>query len=154
MNTEQLLMLFAVIERAALLFMALYSLTYIRLFKKIFTTKNRNTTELTALTLLFTFFAIFSTYTGVNVDGSLVNVRITSIVAGGILFGPWIGIPVGVISGVHRYLIDLNGPSSIPCLITSVIAGIIASWIHLNANQSNYAKYGLAAIRPDRRRRG
>lgn len=145
MNTEQLLMLFAVIERAALLFMALYSLTYIRLFKKIFTKKNRNTTELTALTLLFTFFAIFSTYTGVNVDGSLVNVRITSIVAGGILFGPWIGIPVGVISGVHRYLIDLNGPSSIPCLITSVIAGIIASWIHLNANQSNYAKYGLAA---------
>ncbi|MGT0150632.1 LytS/YhcK type 5TM receptor domain-containing protein [Vibrio metschnikovii] len=49
---------------------------------------DRRPAETTLLAALFIGFALFSTYTGVNVDGSLVNVRIIAIVAGGILFGP------------------------------------------------------------------
>ncbi|GAD79774.1 sensor histidine kinase [Vibrio ezurae] len=143
MYTEQFGMLLAVVERASLLLMALYFLTHTHIFQTIITKQSRSSVELTILTLFFTLFAIFSTYTGVNVEGSLVNVRIISIVSGGILFGPWVGIPVGLISGVHRYLIDLNGPSSIPCLITSVSAGLLASWVHVRANYANYAKYGV-----------
>ncbi|CAM4177811.1 LytS/YhcK type 5TM receptor domain-containing protein [Vibrio neonatus] len=143
MYIEQLMMLLAVVERASLLLMALYFLTHTQIFQAIITKQSRSSMELTILTLFFTLFAIFSTYTGVNVEGSLVNVRIISIVSGGILFGPWVGIPVGLISGVHRYLIDLNGPSSIPCLITSVFAGLLASWVHIRANYAHYAKYGV-----------
>ncbi|GAD89208.1 putative two-component histidine kinase [Vibrio halioticoli NBRC 102217] len=143
MYIEQLMMLLAVVERASLLLMALYFLTHTQIFQAIITKQSRSSMELTILTLFFTLFAIFSTYTGVNVEGSLVNVRIISIVSGGILFGPWVGIPVGLISGVHRYLIDLNGPSSIPCLITSVTAGLLASWVHIRANYAHYAKYGV-----------
>lgn len=143
MYSEQLMMFLAMVERASLLLMALYFLTHMRVFQTIIAKQSRSGLELTVLTLFFTLFAIFSTYTGVYVEGSLVNVRIISIVSGGILFGPWVGIPVGLISGFHRYLIDLNGPSSIPCLITSVLAGIAASWIHLRASYSNFAKYGL-----------
>ncbi|WP_261818091.1 LytS/YhcK type 5TM receptor domain-containing protein [Vibrio gallicus] len=137
------MMLLAMVERASLLLMALYFVTHMKIFQTIITKQSRSTLELTVLALFFTVFAIFSTYTGVHVEGSLVNVRIISIVSGGVLFGPWIGIPVGLISGVHRYLIDLNGPSSIPCLITSILAGILASVVHIRANYSNYAKYGF-----------
>ncbi|GAM77896.1 autolysis histidine kinase lytS [Vibrio ishigakensis] len=143
MYLDQLMMFLAMVERAALLLMALYFLTHMRMFQTIIAKQSRSSIELTVLTLFFTLFAIFSTYTGVHVEGSLVNVRIISIVSGGILFGPWVGIPVGLISGIHRYLIDLNGPSSIPCLITSVLAGLLASWVHIRANYSNYAKYGF-----------
>ncbi|MFA0079812.1 LytS/YhcK type 5TM receptor domain-containing protein [Vibrio artabrorum] len=143
MLSNQLMMLLAMVERASLLLMALYFLTHMKVFQTLIAKQSRNTLERTILTLFFTAFAIFSTYTGVHVEGSLVNVRIISIVSGGVLFGPWVGIPVGLISGIHRYLIDLNGPSSIPCLISSVLAGILASWVYLRANYANYAKYGF-----------
>ncbi len=50
--------------------------------------------------------------------------------AGGILFGPWVGITTGVIAGLHRFLIDIHGVTSVPCLMTSIIAGIVAGAIH------------------------
>ncbi|WP_261875198.1 LytS/YhcK type 5TM receptor domain-containing protein [Vibrio rarus] len=137
------MMLLAMVERAALLLMALYFLTHMKVFQTIIAKQSRSTLKLTVLALFFTFFAIFNTYTGVYVEGSLVNARVISIVSGGVLFGPWVGITAGIISGVHRYLIDINGPSSIPCLITSVLAGLFASWVHLRANYANYAKYGV-----------
>lgn len=59
--------------------------------------------------MIFSLFAIFGTYSGINVEGSLVNVRIIAIVSGGILFGPWVGLITGIISGVHRFLIDIGG---------------------------------------------
>ncbi len=80
-----------------------------------------------------------------NVDGSLVNVRIIAIVAGGILFGPWVGITAGVISGVHRYLIDIDGPTSQACLIASIIAGCLSALIHYRADKKHYARYGILA---------
>ncbi len=39
---------------------------------------------------------LFSTWSGVPVEGSLVNVRIIAVMSGGILFGPWVGIITGV----------------------------------------------------------
>ncbi len=40
--------------------------------------------------------------------GSIVNTRIISIVSGGILFGPMVGITAGVFSGIHRYFMDIG----------------------------------------------
>lgn len=97
------------------------------------------------ISLLFILFAVFSTYTGVKVDGSLVNVRIIAVISGGIIFGPWIGIPAGIIAGIHRYLIDIDGPTSVACLITSVIAGLLATWIHKKCAPKHYAKLGILA---------
>lgn len=55
--------------------------------------------KLAIVTVIFSLFAIFGTYSGINVEGSLVNVRIIAIMAGGILFGPWVGLITGIISG-------------------------------------------------------
>ena len=70
------------------------------------------------------------TYLGINVDGSLVNIRTITIVSGGILFGPVVGITTGIVAGIHRFLIDINGVTSLPCLITSIVAGITSGYIN------------------------
>jgi two-component system LytT family sensor kinase len=128
--TEEYSMLLAVFERAALMLMALFFLTRIRPFQYLLRQRNHKPIELASLSLLFCLFAVLSTYTGVPVDGSLVNVRITAILSGGILFGPWVGIVAGVVSGLHRYLIDMHGYTSVPCLISSTAAGLLATLIH------------------------
>lgn len=143
MYTDQLMMLLAVFERAALLLMTLFLLTRTHLFQKIVIKPRRRASETAIVSLLFIFFAVFSTYTGVNVSGSLVNVRIIAITAGGILFGPWVGIPAGLVSGINRYLIDIHGPTSLACLTTSVIAGLFATLIHLRCDKNQYAKWGI-----------
>lgn len=128
-------MLLAVFERAALMLMALFFLTRTRPFQHLLRKQDHSPAELAAVSLLFCLFAVFSTYTGIPVDGSLVNVRIIAILSGGILFGPWVGIPAGIVSGLHRYLIDINGYTSLPCLISSVCAGLLATWIHCRADR-------------------
>ncbi|HIF9108162.1 TPA: LytS/YhcK type 5TM receptor domain-containing protein [Photobacterium damselae] len=139
------MMLLAVFERAALMLMALFLLTRTPLFQDIVKKKHRRPIETAMISLLFILFAVFSTYTGVKVDGSLVNVRIIAVISGGIIFGPWIGIPAGIIAGIHRYLIDIEGPTSVACLITSVIAGLLATWIHKKCAPKHYAKLGILA---------
>nr|WP_290124308.1 sensor histidine kinase [Paenibacillus riograndensis] len=126
-NLTILLQLF---ERAALLLMCLFVLTRVPRFKEIFVQGAYAPQELAMVTVIFSLFAIFGTYTGINVEGSLVNVRIIAIVAGGILFGPWVGLITGVISGVHRFLIDIGGITSVPCLITSIAAGMVSGVIY------------------------
>jgi len=142
---EQFTMLLAVFERAALMLMALFLLTRTQLFQQIVIKHHRTPRETALILVLFVFFAVFSTYTGIDVYGSVVNVRIIAIICGGILFGPWVGISAGVISGIHRYWIDIAGPTSMACLITSTLAGVLATWIHLRSDKKNYAKYGIAA---------
>jgi len=142
---QQFTMLLAVFERAALMLMALFLLTRTPLFQQIFIKHARTPKENALILMLFVFFAVFSTYTGIDVYGSVVNVRIIAIICGGILFGPWVGIATGFISGIHRYWIDIDGPTSLACLITSILAGLLATWIHQNCDKKNYAKYGIAA---------
>lgn len=124
-------MLLAVFDRAALMLICLFFITRTRHFRQLLQKEEHSRQELAAVTAIFSLFALFSTWTGVNVDGSLLNVRTIAIMSGGILFGPWVGIATGVIAGTHRFLIDIHGVTSVPCLITSITAGIISGWINL-----------------------
>lgn len=90
-------------------------------------------------------FALFSTWSGVPVEGSLVNVRIIAVMSGGILFGPWVGIITGVIAGIHRYLIDIGGVTAVPCLITSIIAGVLSGWINRKIPKQKHWSVGIIA---------
>ncbi|GBU14484.1 sensor kinase regulating yhjX [Enterobacterales bacterium] len=140
-------MLLAVFDRAALMLICLFFLTRTRLFRKLLQKESHNHTplELAAVTAIFSLFAIFGTLSGINVEGSLINVRTIAIMSGGILFGPWVGIITGVISGSHRFLIDINGPTSLPCLITSITAGFLSGYINLKVKKANHWKVGIAA---------
>ncbi|WP_179234608.1 sensor histidine kinase [Heyndrickxia coagulans] len=138
-------MLLEIFERAALLLTCLFFITRIPRFKEIFQQEQPSVFELSFITAVFCSFAIFATYSGIKVDGSLVNVRIIAIVSGGILFGPWVGIITGIVSGLHRYLIDIGGVTSIPCLITSITAGVISGLISRKVKNSWRWFVGIAA---------
>ncbi|WP_278281333.1 sensor histidine kinase [Clostridium sp. BL-8] len=115
----------------------MFVITRLRGFREIFRNENYSKKDYIVACTVFSLFAIMANYTGVNVEGSLVNVRTIAIVSGGIIFGPVVGITTGVISGVHRYLMDVGGITSIPCLISSITAGIIAGYINRKI-QRNY----------------
>ncbi|MGM0515595.1 MAG: LytS/YhcK type 5TM receptor domain-containing protein, partial [Pseudomonadota bacterium] len=136
-------MLLAVFDRAALMLICLFFLTRTRLFRQLLQKEDHTPLELAAVTAIFSLFALFSTYSGINVEGSLVNVRVIAIMAGGILFGPWVGIITGIIAGLHRYLIDIDGITSVPCLITSIIAGIGAGYINLKVKKGQRWRAGI-----------
>ncbi len=136
-------MLLAVFDRAALMLICLFFLTRTRLFRQLLQKEDHTPLELGIVTAIFSLFALFSTYSGINVEGSLVNVRVIAIMAGGILFGPWVGIVTGIVAGVHRYLIDIGGITSVPCLITSIIAGISAGYINLKVKKEQRWRTGI-----------
>lgn len=136
-------MLLAVFDRAALMLICLFFLIRLRLFRELLHKSAHTPRELLAVTAIFSMFALFSTWSGVPVEGSLVNVRIIAVMAGGILFGPWVGIITGVIAGIHRYLIDIGGITSIPCLITSIIAGFLSGWIHMRVPKTQRWRAGI-----------
>ena len=121
----------------------LFFLIRIRLFRELLHKSAHTAKELLAVTVIFSMFAIFSTWSGVPVEGSLVNVRIIAVMSGGILFGPWVGGIVGLIAGTHRYLIDAGGVTAIPCFITSIIAGILAGLINRKIPKELHWKIGI-----------
>ncbi|MFS0777641.1 sensor histidine kinase [Neobacillus sp. 3P2-tot-E-2] len=144
MNTS-LEMLIHLFERAALLLISLFFMIRIPRFKESLQKDQHSLIERLVITLMFCLFAIFGTYSGINVEGSLVNTRIIAVVSGGILFGPWVGIISGVVSGIHRYLIDIGGVTSVPCLFTSIIAGIVSGYINRKVKRSLRWIYGIIA---------
>lgn len=138
-------MMLAVYDRAALMLICLFFLIRLRLFRELLHKSAHTPKELLAVTAIFSLFALFSTWSGVPVEGSLVNVRIIAVMSGGILFGPWVGAIVGAIAGVHRYLIDIDGVTAVPCFITSIVAGLLSGLINRKAAREQRWKIGILA---------
>lgn len=136
-------MLLAVFDRAALMLICLFFLIRLRLFRELLHKSAHTPKELLAVTAIFSMFALFSTWSGVPVEGSLVNVRIIAVMSGGILFGPWVGIITGVIAGLHRYLIDIGGITAIPCFITSIVAGGLSGLISRRVPKAQHWRAGI-----------
>jgi two-component system LytT family sensor kinase len=136
-------MLLAVFDRAALMLICLFFLIRIRLFRELLHKTAHSPKELLGVTAIFSLFALFSTWSGVPVEGSLVNVRIIAVMSGGILFGPWVGIITGVIAGTHRYLIDIGGVTAVPCFITSIIAGVMSGLINRKFPKAQHWRAGI-----------
>ncbi|MBZ9686847.1 sensor histidine kinase [Clostridium estertheticum] len=132
------------IDRASLLLMCIFIITRMQSFREIFLKENYEKKDYAIICVVFCIFAILATYTGLNVEGSLVNVRTITIVSGGIIFGPFVGIVTGAVSGLHRYLIDTNGITSIPCLISSIAAGVVSGYINKKVKRNYRWIAGIA----------
>ena len=136
-------MLLAVFDRAALMLICLFFLTRTRVFRQLLQKDEHSIKEKVVVTAIFSLFALFSTWSGINVDGSLLNVRVIAVMSGGILFGPWVGIATGVIAGIHRYLIDMDGVTAVPCLITSIVAGVASGFINRRVSKEQRWRAGI-----------
>lgn len=117
------------LEKTSFLIVILILMSKIKCLKNILKSEQNSKRNLIVISGVFSFLAILGTYLGIDVDGSMANVRNVAIVSGGMLFGPIVGVIAGIIAGVHRFLIDINGITSIPCFLTSVLAGILSGYL-------------------------
>lgn len=113
------------------------------IFKKIIQKDEFGRYELTVLSLLFAAFGIIGTYSGTDVYGAIANTRIIGIMAGGILCGPFVGTVSGIIAGLHRLTFDIGGITSVPCAITTILAGFVSGFIHKKCTRYEKWFYGL-----------
>lgn len=140
MRTDYLI---ALVEKTSLLVMLFLLISKLNIFKSIFEKEKYSKKDLAVISTIFTLLAIMATYNGIHYKGSIVNTRIISIVSGGVLFGPVVSIPAGLIAGAHRYLIDPVGMTALPCFISSIIAGILSGIAHKKIPKSSRAFWGI-----------
>lgn len=117
------------LEKTSFLIVILILMSKIKILKNILKSEQNNKRNLIIISGVFSFLAIVGTYLGIDVEGSMANVRNIAIVSGGMLFGPIVGVTAGIIAGVHRFLIDINGITAIPCFLTSVLAGVLSGYL-------------------------
>lgn len=95
--------------------------------------------ELIILALIFSIFGIMGTYSGTEIQGAIANTRIIGVMAGGLLYGPFVGMVSGVIAGIHRFVYNTGGITAIPCAIATILAGVASSLLYVKG--SKYPKW-------------
>lgn len=93
--------------------------------------------------IIFTLLGLYASRFHIYVDGSPANIRCMVVMISGLLGGPYVGIPVGIITGAYRY--TLGGISATSCAISTVVSGIIGSLIFL-WNDNKFPKPSVAII--------
>ncbi|MSU01197.1 sensor histidine kinase [Tissierella pigra] len=108
-----------------LLILALF-LSRIGIFRKLVSKENINIKEKVLLSIIFGGFGIIGTYSGIHIQGAIVNSRVIGVFVGGLLGGPMVGALSGIIAGGHRYIIDIGGFTAFACTISTLVEGIMA----------------------------
>lgn len=99
------------------------------------------------LGIIFSVFCIISDHIGKQVAGALPNARVIGVLSAGFLGGPVSGMLTAFIASVHRYLIFPERISTLACVISAIIHGIMGSWIgYRRKNQKYYTNWFLLGI--------
>src|SRR5512136_192282 len=86
--------------------------------------RKANLRDYVGFTLLFGLFSIFGTYIGTTENtGAIVNIRDLAPMVAGLVAGPYPGLAVGLIGGIHRLF--LGGVTCVPCSLATVLAGVL-----------------------------
>jgi sigma-B regulation protein RsbU (phosphoserine phosphatase) len=84
--------------------------------------------------VIFGLFSIFGTYIGIpGKYGAISNIRDLAPMVAGLVAGPYVGIAVGLIGGMHRLF--LGGDSAVACSLATVLAGLIAGLVYKYNNE-------------------
>jgi len=114
-------------------------------FKRTVQKEETSLAEKALLSLIFGGFGIMSTYLGIHVHGAVASTRIIGVMAGGILCGPFVGIAAGLIAGVHRFLFDIDGITSVPCATITILCGFASALIFKKVHKDARWLAGLLA---------
>ena len=100
-------------------------LTELRPLRAILKDRRRSFSSQMALGVIFGAMSITCTYTGLEFQGAVVNTRVISTMAAGLLGGPVPGLLAGALSGLHRYFYDPSGFTSLACAVGTFFFGVI-----------------------------
>jgi len=120
-----------------------FTISNLSVFKNIIQKDEFKKFDLIVLSVTFALFGIVGTYFGTDVNGAIANTRIIGVMAGGILCGPFVGIMSGIIAGIHRFLYDIGGITSIPCAISTIIAGFVSAFLYTKGTKYVKCFYGF-----------
>lgn len=139
------LLFILLLERVGFIILVAYLLLNIPAFKQRLTNRGRWTTQLLFI-LIFGFFATLSNFMGVEIQpgqvffrnllaplgegSSLANTRVLTIGVSGLIGGPVVGLSVGVISSIVRFLQGGIDPHIyvISSLLIGCVSGLYGRW--------------------------
>ena len=97
-----------------------------------------------ALGVIFGVFCIISDYIGIRVEGAIPNARVIGVLSAGFLGGPVSGMTTAIIASVHRYIIFPERISTVACVISAMLHGILGSVIgYRHQNEKQYSNVFL-----------
>lgn len=98
------------------------------------------------LGLLFGLISVVSTHMGVEVKGAIVNMRVTGVMASGIIGGPLVGLITALIAGVHRCFFDSGSLTALACGVSTLLEGLISICAYLYLRENRWRKENLFLI--------
>lgn len=119
-------MLVDLIYRVGFMIMLALIFSRARAFRNIFSKEAQTQKDKVVMAIFFGCLSIVGTYTGIEVKGGISNTRVIGAAVGGLLGGPFVGLLAGMIGGVHRFLLDMGGFTSVSCAIATVLEGLLA----------------------------
>lgn len=99
------------------------------------------------LGLIFGLFCVISDYIGIQVEGAIPNARVIGVLSAGFLGGPVSGMVTAIIASAHRYLIFPERISTVACVISALIHGVMGSVIGYRCrDHKQYSNFFLMGI--------
>ena len=77
--------------------------------------QNKSLSEQLCLGLIFGALSVSGTYTGLGLQGAVVNTRVISTLAAGLVGGTIPGLCAGLLGGIHRIFYDPSSFTSLAC---------------------------------------
>lgn len=128
----------SVILNIGLLVILALLLTQFSITKRFITGEKKTVREQLFLMVLFGVMGIVSTVTGYEVSGAIANTRVISVMAGGLIGGPAVGIGASVIAGMHRYFSDIGGLTALSCAISTMAEGLLSAVFYSRIKAKGY----------------
>lgn len=101
------------------------------LLKNLLLGRGRSLGSKLLLALFFGCISVLSTYTGTGVNGAIVNTRVIGVLTAGLMGGPVVGMGAALIGGLHRWLFDIGGFTSVACACSTILVeGVLGCAFH------------------------
>ena len=79
--------------------------------------------------IICSIIGILASYFTMDINGIPANSRGLIVMIASMLGGPYVGIPVGLISGLWRY--NMGGTTALACSVATILASIVGSFVHI-----------------------
>ncbi len=109
-----------------------FLMTNVPYFRKLFNKTVFSISDNIIMIILFGLIGILGTYEGIPVKGALANYRVIGPFVGGLIGGPVVGFGAGLLSGFHRWLIDIGGFTASACMVSTILEGVLAGLLSKN----------------------
>lgn len=118
------------VNSLSLMFVIAFLLSRTKSFRSLVLSEHNTIYSKIFLSIIFGLFGILGTYYGFPVDGAIANSRAVGVIVAGLLGGPFVGIGAALISGIHRWAIDIGGFTALACMVSTIAEGIVGSLGH------------------------